>query len=67
MKQSATEKTLRKILGRILSGEESPEHCASYRHVAGEISAYGARYAETIQRRESRRKPCVSNTLTYAL
>jgi hypothetical protein len=64
MKQSHTERTLRKILSRIVSGEESPEDCAKYRHIAGEISAHGARCAEAIQRREVRREPPLANAPT---
>ena len=54
MKPPTTAEVLRNILDRIKSGEESPEDCIKYRHVAGEISAYGALFADASKRRKSR-------------
>lgn len=51
-----TETMLRKLLARIKSGEESPEECASYRHVAGEISAWGNKFAEALRIRDERKR-----------
>lgn len=59
--QPTTADVLAGILDRIRRGEVSPEECASFRHVAGEISAHGAICAEALQRREARRKPRPSN------
>ena len=52
--QPTTAEVLRGILDRIKSGEESPEKVAEYRHVAGEISAWGAMFSEAQKRRKSR-------------
>jgi hypothetical protein len=49
-----TAKVLAGILARIKSGEELPEDCVKYRHVAGEISAYGALFADSSKRHKSR-------------
>ena len=54
MKPPTTAEVLRNILDRIKSGEELPEAVAEYRHVAGEISAYGALFADAKKRRKSR-------------
>ena len=61
MKPPTTAEVLRTILDRIKNGEESPEECVKYRHVAGEISAYGATFAEALQKRDARRKSRPSN------
>lgn len=61
MKKTTTAEVLRNILGRIKSGEELPEAVVEYRHVAGEISAYGATFAEALQKRDARRKSRPSN------
>jgi hypothetical protein len=53
-KPPTTAEVLAGILARIKSGEESPEECVKYRHVAGEISAYGALFADVSKRRKSR-------------
>jgi hypothetical protein len=53
-KTPTTAEVLRNILDRIKSGEELPEAVAEYRHVAGEISAYGALFADASKRRKSR-------------
>lgn len=60
-KPPTTAEVLRSILDRIKSGEESPEECVKYRHVAGEISAYGATFAEALRKRDARRKSSPSN------
>lgn len=49
-----TAEVLRSILDRIMSGEELPEAVMEYRHVAGEISAWGAKFADASKRRKSR-------------
>jgi hypothetical protein len=54
MKTPTTAEVLRNILARIKSGEELPEAVVEYRHVAGEISAYGALFADASKRRKSR-------------
>lgn len=51
-----TETMLRKLLDRIKRGDESPEECASYRHVAGEISAWGNKFAEALRIRDERQR-----------
>lgn len=61
MKKTTTAEVLRNILGRIKSGEELPEAVVEYCHVAGEISAYGATFAEALQKRDARRKSRPSN------
>lgn len=55
MKTPTTAEMLRNILDRVMSGEELPESVAEYRHVAGEISAWGAKFSISIQRRAARR------------
>ena len=42
------------LLERVKSGEEQPEAVAEYRHLAGEISAWGAKFAEAMRRRDER-------------
>lgn len=42
------------ILERVKSGSEAPEDVAEYRHLAGEISAWGAKFAEAMRRRDER-------------
>jgi len=66
MKPPTTAEVLRNILDRIMSGEESPEAVAEYRHVAGEISAWGAKFAEALRKRDTRRKSSPSNVTTEA-
>lgn len=55
-KTPTTAEVLAGILARIQSGEESPEDCAKYRHVAGEISAWGAKFAEALRIRDERKR-----------
>jgi hypothetical protein len=64
--QPTTADVLSGILDSIRRGEVSPEECASFRHVAGEISAHGAICAEAIQRREARQKPRPANAAVDA-
>jgi hypothetical protein len=45
-KPISTAALLAGILERIKSGQEPPEECVKYRHVAGEISAWGALFAD---------------------
>lgn len=54
LQQPGTAAVLAGILERIKSGEESQAACVEYRHVAGEISAFGALFAEALSRRKSR-------------
>ena len=54
MTQPTTAEVLRNILDRIKSGEELPKAVVEYRHVAGEISAYGALFADASKRRNVR-------------
>ena len=61
MKTQTTMEMLSELLERVKSGEEHPEAVAEYRHVAGEISAWGAKFAEALRRRDARRKPSPSN------
>ena len=49
-----TAQVLANILRRIKSGAESKEDCVKYRHVAGEISAYGALFEDALKRSKSR-------------
>lgn len=65
MKKPTTAEVLRNILDRIKSGEELPEAVVEYRHVAGEISAYGATFADALQRRDARRKSRPSNRVIH--
>lgn len=62
-KPPTTAEVLRGILDRIKSGEETPESVAEYRHVSGEISAWGAKFAEALRIRgnRNRRKSSPSN------
>ena len=63
MKTPTTAEVLRNILDRIMSGEELPDAVAEYRHVAGEISAWGAKFAEALRRRDARRNSRPSNAV----
>lgn len=45
---------LANLLERVKSGSEAPEDVAEYRHLAGEISAWGAKFAEAIRLRDER-------------
>ena len=49
-----TKDMLSALLERVKSGEEQPEAVAEYRHLAGEISAWGAKFAEAMRRRDER-------------
>ena len=49
-----TKEMLAALLERVKSGDEQPEAVAEYRHLAGEISAWGAKFAEAMRRRDER-------------
>lgn len=49
-----TKEMLADLLDRVKSGAEVPEDVAEYRHLAGEISAWGAKFAEAMRRRDER-------------
>lgn len=54
LQSGTTKEMLAALLQRVKSGEEAPEDVAEYRHLAGEISAWGAKFAEAMRRRDER-------------